>query len=65
MDSGTKIIKFVDDECFGMKFNQLDACKRCWLRFACSIKQKHYEKNKLLEQNNKKTKSKPKKKIKK
>ncbi|MBS3175918.1 hypothetical protein J4457_01645 [Candidatus Woesearchaeota archaeon] len=36
-----KLVKFVEDPCFGEKHNLVEQCKACWIKKSCSVKFKN------------------------
>lgn len=37
MDAGVKMIKLVNDPCFGKKHEQMPLCQSCWIKNSCLI----------------------------
>ena len=33
--SDVKMVKYTDDECYGVKYNQIEQCSRCWIKESC------------------------------
>ncbi len=36
-DSEVKMLKFVEDPCFGQKHKQCEGCEKCWIKQACLV----------------------------
>ena len=39
-----KTVKYKDDECYGQSFEQIDQCKKCWIKDACYVAWKNRDK---------------------
>ncbi|MFT4303666.1 MAG: hypothetical protein ACMXYG_03810 [Candidatus Woesearchaeota archaeon] len=43
-----KMVKYVDDECYGEKFKQIPACPSCWIANSCESTYKSRRKKEMM-----------------
>jgi hypothetical protein len=39
-----KMVKYQDDECFGLHHDEIEQCKECWIKAACLVAYKNRDK---------------------
>ena len=36
-----KMVKYIDDPCFGIEYDKLEQCDNCWVKKSCFVKYKN------------------------
>lgn len=38
-----KMLKLLDDPCYGLKYKQIEQCEACWIEDACHMRYKNFK----------------------